>query len=46
LSTHNERPRGAIRFMTCRRSRHPWSRPCRPSAPALSGRSSTGSCAR
>ncbi len=27
-------------IMTCR-SRHPWSRPYRPSAPALSGRSST-----
>ena len=31
---------------TCRRSRHPWSRPSRPCAPARSGLTSTGSCAR
>ena len=36
----------AARFRTCRRSRRPWSRPSRPSAPAPSGGSSTGSCAR
>ena len=34
------------RFRMWRRSRHPWSSPCRPSAPVPSGRSSTGSCAR
>jgi hypothetical protein len=33
-------------FRTWRRSRRPWSRPSRPSAPAPSGVSSTGSCAR
>ena len=39
------RPRRAPPW-TRRRSRRPWSRPSRPPAPAPSGGSSTGSCAR
>ena len=41
-----EGPAGTRRQDARQRNRRPWFRPSRPSAPAPSGRSSTGSCAR